>query len=60
VLHQPGRHLDTESVDNAIYLDLLYKYIQNGVMDYHLFENDEKDLHQHIMMREQTNIKEHL
>lgn len=45
------------SVDHALYADLLQKYVQNGVVDYQGFKDEEAKLDQYLKVLEETEIK---
>jgi hypothetical protein len=47
----------SEIVDHSIYADLLGKYVQNGVVDYQGFKNEETKLDQYLKVLEETNTK---
>ncbi len=44
-------------VDNAIYSELLGKYVKNGIVNYQSFKNDEENLDQYLNVLEKTNTK---
>lgn len=45
------------SVDHTFYADLLQKYVQNGVVDYQGFKDEEAKLDQYLKVLEETEIK---
>lgn len=45
-----------EAVDHSLYGELLSKYVNNGVVDYEGFKNEEADLDKYLKILEDTNV----
>lgn len=54
LLTLPGLSWAMDSVDNALYADLLKKYVQDGVVNYQGFKNEEKKLDEYLKVLEGT------
>ena len=52
----PGPTWSMDKVDHSIFADLLRKYVNNGVVDYRGFKEEEGKLDQYLKVLEQTDV----